>query len=148
MPAEIDGTWRVLDQGVGVRRKLVARRVGRPLSSFEKQLLPPPSLEFPNGNGVTNDLDRVLTIIDFAEHPHLILDFICQRYGGQFVLKGQRQGHLAATPSDVRSLAMRLALAIDEGADAERLRELRDELSDVAHLAVEQAETENPSEED
>jgi len=143
MPAEIEGSWAVLDKAIGSRRKLVARQIGRPLSSLEKYLLPPPSLDYPNGNGQTNPLDVFCTILDYCENPKHLLDWVAARYGYVLVPKGAVQRELWASPDRARELFADLQRELKRRrARPERLRSLRDNLIDLLHALVLQSSEE------
>ena len=134
MPAEVKGSWAVLDNAIGSRRKLVARMIGRPLSSLEKYLLPPPSLEYPNGNGQTNPVDIFCTILDYCENPKLLLEWVANRHGFALVPKGAVQGELWADPARARELLADLERELKRRRRRpERLRSLRDELIDLLY---------------
>lgn len=150
MPACVPGSWKVLAATISDRKHYVGTQIGRNDQVVERYCRPQPSREHPTDSGIPNPLDILVRLAECTEDPRAILEFVADHFGYELVRPGLRQRHLVGSPRELRSLATRLARALEHGEGVERLRELRDELGDVAHLVVAEAESrgEEPGEEE
>ena len=152
-----------MDEAAGSRRKVCARRLGHPLSTFEKWCLPPASDEHPNGNGETNSLDRMVTLAYHAERPGVLFLFMidyllgCDKreamrpellavaerlaklLGYELRAKGEVQGRLVVRRADLAEATERLLAELRKRKPSPALlRSLRDEQRAVAERLVAQ----------
>lgn len=118
------------------RKHFVGTQIGRNDQVVERYCRPQPSREHPTDSGIPNPIDILIGVCKCTDDPKPILEFVIEHFGYELIRPGLRQRHLVGTPTEIRSLATRLALAIERDEGIDRLRELRDELGDVAHLVV------------
>jgi len=87
VPRTTDGSWRVLREAFGDRRKYVAHAVRRATSQVDRWLVPPPSPGNPDSSGDINPLDFMISIFRACERENAreAMDWLCRQFGGRFV---------------------------------------------------------------
>jgi len=81
MPAETQGSWRLIREAATDRTRLIGRKCGRNEALVTKWMRPPPSMAHPEASGVSNPIDILVEFCRCIEDPEPILSFVAAQFG-------------------------------------------------------------------
>ena len=104
VPLTTDGSWRVLQELIAGRTKLIAARLQRNAGLIQNWQTPPPSDDNPNSDGDPNPLDWIVRVLRALgdDQAREGLDWLCRQFGCRAVpaAGGSGDGKLFRTDID------------------------------------------------
>jgi len=117
VPRTTPGSWRVLREAMGDKRKWIAHAIRRSPNVIDHWCIPTPTPEQPDSAGQINRLDEMMSLLHAcgAGPARKVLDWMCRQFGGRFVPAnggsgdgklfrdlGDAQSHLKALQTEIR----------------------------------------------